>query len=84
MQHCIFSYTAYCAEGNYLAFSVIESDENQKTLIRSTLGIYRDIHHQVWKIDQHRGVCNGSIPQKLIDVGKKFCHQLNLLSQPHP
>ncbi|OOF59741.1 hypothetical protein [Rodentibacter myodis] len=34
-------------------------------------------------IDQHRGICNGAIPQKLIDVGKKFCQQLNLLSRSH-
>lgn len=80
MRHCIFSYAHRCAEGKYLAFSVIERDENQIEIARSTLGIYRDIHHHTWEIEQHRGVCNGYISQKLMKIGKKFCQQLNLLS----
>ncbi|OOF72433.1 hypothetical protein BKG99_04930 [Rodentibacter caecimuris] len=59
---------------------MIERDENQIEIARSTLGIYRDIHHHTWEIEQHRGVCNGYISQKLMKIGKKFCQQLNLLS----
>lgn len=71
MDHCVYSYARYCANETYRVFSI--SNENET----STLGLSQVVNHEIFKLDQVRGVSNSSVSNEMIKVSKKILNQVN-------
>ena len=66
MQHCVSTYASQCASGAYRIFTLVAQTE------RATLGITEVAGR--WKVDQVRGVANGSVSVHMKAVAKSVAH----------
>lgn len=71
MEHCVASYAALCANGEYRVLSLITDQE------RATLGLFRKENHKDFCLDQIRGVRNEAVTRKMMSMGRLIVKYIN-------